>query len=97
MADGTNHAFLYMNGAMIDLNYMVIEPDGMGVDAGVRHQRSGQITGAGTFNGVEHAFRLDPPFVGVANVPEPGTYTLFGIGVRSDIGAAIRFRNRRPS
>ncbi len=79
-------AFLYRGGQMQDLNNLIATPGWILTEAyGINE--AGQIVGAGLWNGVEHAFRLDlipartsflsatPVFdsVSPSNVPEPST------------------------
>jgi hypothetical protein len=49
-------------------------------------QRVGRITGLDRFNGVNHAFILDP-----ITIPEPASVWLVGLGFRA---AALRRRRR---
>jgi probable HAF family extracellular repeat protein len=58
-----SHAFLYGNGVMTDLNSLILPTSGWTLMAATGINDIGQITGAGTINGVIHAFRLDPPAI----------------------------------
>jgi probable HAF family extracellular repeat protein len=55
-----NHAFLYMDGVMFDLNLLIADLAGWELTAAYGINDAGQITGTGLVEGVEHAFRLDP-------------------------------------
>lgn len=61
MADGTTHAFLYMDGVMLDLNSMLSgEGGGWELLEAYGINDAGQIVGSGRLNGQVRAFRLDP-------------------------------------
>lgn len=64
---------------MQDLNRMIPPGSGWILGQGLAINDTGQITGSGSFGGVERGFLLTP--VAVTEVPEPGTLTLIGIGV----------------
>ncbi len=59
-AAGAMHAFLYEGGVMIDLNSMIDPASGWIVTNAYAINASGEIAGAGLFDGVEHAFLLEP-------------------------------------
>lgn len=93
------HAFVYTNGQMYDLNSLLVEATGWELTAAYGINSSGQISGTGRFNGVEHAILLDPAFEmtpriepgtlslsPVNHVPEPATVTLI-IGGLALVGA----------
>jgi probable HAF family extracellular repeat protein len=77
------HAFVYLNGIMIDLNSLVPSGAGWQLVEAYGINNAGQIVGEGLLNGQSHAFRLDPAFVpgigtiattfSITSVPEPGT------------------------
>jgi len=82
------HAFVYLNGIMIDLNSLI--PSGVGWQLLEAYgiDNAGQIVGEGLLNGQSHAFRLDPAFVpgilttfSITSVPEPGTLRLGAFGL----------------
>lgn len=90
------HAFLWMGGGLFDLNGLVAANSGWVLNEAYGVNDSGQIVGMGTYQGQSRAFRLDPErvqFAGLAigeiGVPEPGTFTLLGIGMVL-IGAGAR-------
>jgi probable HAF family extracellular repeat protein len=94
------HAFLWDPATgMLDLNDLVAPRSGwrLGLASGIND--AGQIVGSGTNGSQSHAFLLTP--VTVAEVPEPGTLVLMGIGViglgllrrckgRNDMGTQAR-------
>jgi probable HAF family extracellular repeat protein len=82
-----NHAFLYRNGAMVDLNTL-ISGSGWVLTEATSINDDGYITGYGTHNGVQTAFLLSP--VAGAAVPEPASLGLIGVGA-----AALVARRRR--
>ncbi|HEY4364282.1 MAG TPA: PEP-CTERM sorting domain-containing protein [Bryobacteraceae bacterium] len=55
-----DHAFLYQDGVMLDLNSLLTAGPGWTLTQAYAINASGQIAGAGLFNGVEHAFLLNP-------------------------------------
>ncbi len=97
------HAFLYSDGQMIDLNSLITTQNWILTQA-FAINASGQIVGSGLFNGVEHAFRIDPVVAPVqaqvslpsvstfdaapVNVPEPAT---FGMAAMVGVWLALRF------
>jgi probable HAF family extracellular repeat protein len=103
-ADGSTQAFLYDNGVMIDLNSLIDPASGWVLTQAYAINASGEIAGAGWFNGAEHAFLLDPSSniptaqfsvesVDAAVAPEPAT---FGIALAAlmILAARLRFRAR---
>jgi probable HAF family extracellular repeat protein len=54
------HAFIYANGAMTDLNSVVAPDSGWVLEEAVGINSAGQIIGNGLVSGQIHAFRLDP-------------------------------------
>jgi probable HAF family extracellular repeat protein len=78
LANGDTHAFLYEGGAMLDLNSLIDPASGWVLTQAYGINASGQIAGAGLFDGVEHAVLLtDPP----ASVPEPATWIVVAGGL----------------
>jgi probable HAF family extracellular repeat protein len=82
------HAFVYLNGIMIDLNSLVPSGAGWELLEAYGINNAGQIVGEGLLNGQSHAFRLDPVFVpgtfttfSITSVPEPGTLWLGAFGL----------------
>lgn len=86
---GETHAFVYLNGVMVDLNTLI--PSGSGWDLleafGINDR--GQIAGEGRFDGQLRAFRLDPASLAATSrltietvvVPEPASLGLMGVGL----------------
>jgi probable HAF family extracellular repeat protein len=80
-----DHAFLYQNGAMIDLNSMISTNSGWELYSAYGINNSDQIVGWGSLDGGEH-FRSF-----ILQVPEPGAAVLL-----APVAAALLiFRNRR--
>lgn len=67
---GTEHAFLYSNGVMVDLNTL-IDPN---LQITLAEARGINDLGQIVVNGNGHAYLLTP-------VPEPGTWVLLGAGL----------------
>jgi probable HAF family extracellular repeat protein len=67
--ESTNHAFLYSDGAVVDLNNLIAPGSGWVVDRAYGINDAGQIVGIGAFSGVYRAVLLTP-------VPEPTTLLL---------------------
>lgn len=57
------HAFVYLNGMMIDLNSLIPSGAGWELLEAYGINNTGQIVGEGLLNGQSHAFRLDPALV----------------------------------
>jgi len=86
-------AFLYQDGVMLDLNNLLASGPGWTLTQAYAINAGGQIAGAGLFNGVEHAFLLDParPVATSASffaapesslvTPEPAAWTLVMVGL----------------
>src|SRR5437660_7681384 len=58
------HAFVYLNGMMIDLNSLIPSGAGWELLEAYGINNGGQIVGEGLLNGQSHAFRLDPAPLG---------------------------------
>jgi probable HAF family extracellular repeat protein len=71
-------AFLWDGMSMLDLNDLIAPGSGWTLEQGLAINDAGQITGFGTIGDENHPFLLTP--VTVAEVPEPGTLALMGIG-----------------
>ena len=77
------HAFVYLNGMMIDLNSLIPSGAGWELLEAYGINNAGQIVGEGLLNGQSHAFRLDPALppgirtlgatFSITSVPEPGS------------------------
>jgi probable HAF family extracellular repeat protein len=84
--DQNPHAFIYMNGAMLDLNALIPSGSGWELLEAYGINNAGDIVGEGLFDGQSHAFLLDPDAVSslsfeVQPVPEPGTSPIVAIGL----------------
>ncbi len=78
------HAFLYYNGHMSDLNGLIPANSGWVLQQAYGINSAGDIVGSGTFNGQTHAFLIDPiPFADTSGLttPEPGTIGLLTAGL----------------
>ncbi len=89
---GSEHAFLYRDGDLIDLNSLIPADSGWTLQNAYAINKDGQIVGTGVIDGETHAFlATDPP---ATAVPEPdsvwGTLVLSVLGV----GAWIKRRKR---
>jgi probable HAF family extracellular repeat protein len=62
VAGGGTHAFLWRDGALIDLNDALPSGSGWVLRKATAISDGGQIAGEGTFNGSPRAFLLTPPF-----------------------------------
>ena len=83
---GDEHAFLYNNGTMTDLNSLI--PSGWILEVANAINDNGQIVGQGiNSQGQSDAFLLTP-------VPEPGTLALLAIGAVSLLAYAWRRRRQ---
>ena len=94
------HAFVYVDGIMLDLNSLIPAASGWELLAAYGINNSGQIVGSGLWNGQSRAFRLDPltRFASLAiATPEPaaGTLATIGFGMISVI-IWLRRRTRSP-
>jgi probable HAF family extracellular repeat protein len=79
---GTKHAFIYRNGAMADLNDAIAPGSGWVLEEAVAINGVGKIAGNGTYQGVPHAFLLNPE--GLGSVPhittQPSGGGIYGMG-----------------
>ncbi|MCL2639626.1 MAG: DUF3466 family protein [Phycisphaerales bacterium] len=80
------HAFLYTDGQMIDLNSLIDPDSGWILAKATGINDLGQIVGNGWFNGQYHAFLLTP----ISSVPEPATLPVLALATF----ALIRRRHR---
>jgi len=76
--ESRSSAFLYSNGAMLDLNDLIPAASGWRLLRAFSINNAGQIVGTGLYGSRQLAFRLDP-IPTIAN-PEPGTTSLFLLG-----------------
>ena len=59
-ASGADHAYVYANGQMQDLNGLISASSGWSLEQATAINNSGQIAGNGIINGHHHAFLLTP-------------------------------------
>jgi probable HAF family extracellular repeat protein len=59
-AGGNQHAFIWQNGVMMDLNDLIPRDSGWNLQAAESINDAGEITGSGTINGETHAFLAVP-------------------------------------
>jgi probable HAF family extracellular repeat protein len=97
------HAFIYMNGAMLDLNALIPSGSGWELLEAYAINNSGEIVGEGLLNGQSHAFRLDAETgsssfaFDVQPVPEPGMAPVIGIGFGLLLVCEWRSRRINPA
>jgi hypothetical protein len=84
MTNYQDHAFLYQNGAMIDLNSLISTNSGWELYSAFGINNSDQIVGWGSLDGGEH-FRSF-----ILEVPEPST----GMLMAGAVAALLIFRSR---
>jgi uncharacterized membrane protein len=105
MAAGDNHAFLYQNGVLFDLNALLASTAGWELTAAYGINDAGQIVGTGILDGVEHAFQLDPFHPGLrlalaaaqqptSEAPEPAAAMLAAVGLLGLLGARRHWRKK---
>ena len=77
------HAFLYYQGKMSDLNSVVPANSGWDLQQAYGINDAGDIVGVGTYQGQTRAFLIDPiPLeVPLLSTPEPATFALLGAGL----------------
>ena len=91
IASGAQHAFLYMNGTMQDLNLMIPASSGVTLIDAVGIDAAGRIVAYGTdASGQTEEYLLTPQIV---PAPEPSTLVVFGVAILTV--AASRHRSRR--
>ncbi len=94
------HAFLYIDGLMLDLNSLIPSNSGWELLAAYGINNSGQIVGSGLWNGQPHAFRLDAAAGQFSTfsttIPEPGAGTLAASGLTM-VSVIIWLRRRTRS
>ncbi len=71
-APSPDHAFIYTNGQVLDLNSLIPPGSGWHLDEAFGINNAGQIVGQGTIDGNQRAFLLTPQAV-----PEPQTLALY--------------------
>jgi len=84
----SNHAFVYSDGTMLDLNNLLEDAPGWTLISASGINDAGQIIGLGTYNGVTHGYLLTP-------VPEPQGFVLAGLGLLSLFALRRRFADER--
>jgi probable HAF family extracellular repeat protein len=102
--NATTHAFVVLNGVMVDLNALLSPADsGWVITAAYGINDQGQIVGEGTYDGQSYAVLLNDPLYQTAGgatsgtgsaAPEPGTWSLAGGALL--LGVALRRRLSRP-
>jgi probable HAF family extracellular repeat protein len=93
IASGAQHAFLYMNGTMQDLNLLIPPTSGITLVDAAGIDASGRIVAYGTdASGQMDEFLLTPQDV---PAPEPSTILVFGFAILAV--AANRLRSRRSA
>ncbi len=80
-----DHAFLYDNGSMVDLNTLIATNSGWKLNYASDINESGQIAGYGLFDGNFHAYVLTP-------VPEPSAFVLAALGAGALV---VSYRRKR--
>ena len=86
------HAFLYYNGQIQDLNNIIPANSGWVLEQAFGINDEGDVVGIGTHNGQTRAFLIDPiPFAAALATPEPGTFGMLAAG----FSAVLFFRRKR--
>lgn len=86
IGDGSGHAFLYENGAMIDLNMLIDPASGWTILDAAAINELQQIAATACRGDVCQAVRLDL----VPSVPEPSAYALLVAGLAFGFGGGLR-------
>jgi len=97
------HAFIFENGVMLDLNNLIGASSGWVLTEAYAINASGEIAGAGVYDGVEQAFLLNPIATESGGsqsggspsgslVPETSTWTMLGIGLIAILSSRILLR-----
>jgi probable HAF family extracellular repeat protein len=87
--NGADHAVIYRNGTMTDLNTLIDPHSGWTLGTAFAINNKGEIVGVGTnASGQSDAFLLSSP----NPVPEPPSVTLLGLGALCALGYARRRR-----
>lgn len=93
MADGSDHAFVYSDGAMKDLNSLIPPGSPWTLNSAAGINAAGQIIGLATDAGGDlRGFLLTPSSILPPPIPEPGTVAVFGLAAA---GLALRAASRR--
>jgi probable HAF family extracellular repeat protein len=100
--DSSSHATLWRDGTLLDLNSLIAPSGSWVLNEAYGINDSGQIVGAGTYNGQARAFRLDPVSTFIASdliatdlptgIPEPATRYLVVICAGAMAYLALRRR-----
>jgi probable HAF family extracellular repeat protein len=90
--EDVNHAFLYTNGTMFDLNSLIPSDSGWVLKEAWDINGTGQIVGFGDINGKRRAFLMTP--AQVEPIPEPTTIWLMSCGLLGLLGIVIRQRRK---
>ncbi|MGH9653636.1 MAG: PEP-CTERM sorting domain-containing protein [Bryobacteraceae bacterium] len=82
--DTAEHAFLFTNGVMIDLNNLLPFGSDWTIDYAYAIDDAGEIAAMGIQNGEQYAVELIPAVTSLSDpepVPEPATLMLSGLGL----------------
>lgn len=91
IAGGAARAFLWRNGAMIDLNAVLPARSGWVLQSANGISDGGQIIGTGTLNGVSRAFLLTPPADLAVHAFGGSTNADSNLPRGAEVGRTIRF------